>query len=183
MEKVINLGIPHIGELIFESFDTPELLQCLLVSETWKVIAENVLIKKWKGKIFEACKQGETKVVQLLLEHSESETMGLNTTSEHGVNAFGLACYNGHKDVVQLLLDRCEDKNINLNASNINGGTAFRVACQGGHKDIVKLLLNHPITENELNARNNNGDTAFIMACYKGHKDVVQFLLDHIDRG
>ena len=42
MDKVINHGIPHVGELIFESIDTPELFQCRKVSETWKVLAENV---------------------------------------------------------------------------------------------------------------------------------------------
>ena len=61
MEKIINLGIPHVGELIFESIDTTGLIQCLLVSETWKVLAENVLIKRWKGKMLKACKSGETK--------------------------------------------------------------------------------------------------------------------------
>ena len=54
LDKVINHGMPHIGEQIFESIDTPELFQLALVSETWKVLAENVLIKRWKGKIFEA---------------------------------------------------------------------------------------------------------------------------------
>ena len=68
LNEVINLGIPHVGELIFESIDTPELFQCALVSDTWKVLAENVLIKRWKGKMLEACKSGETKLVQLLLE-------------------------------------------------------------------------------------------------------------------
>ena len=63
MDKVINHGIPHVGELIFESIDTPELFQCLLVSETWKVLAENVLIKRWNGKMYEARKKGKTKVV------------------------------------------------------------------------------------------------------------------------
>ena len=37
LNEIINLGIPHVGELIFESIDTPELFQCTLVSETWKV--------------------------------------------------------------------------------------------------------------------------------------------------
>ena len=54
LNKVINLGIPHVGELIFESLDTPELIKCLEVSETWRELAENVLIKKWKGKMNEA---------------------------------------------------------------------------------------------------------------------------------
>ena len=69
LNEVINPGIPHVGELIFESIDTPGSFQCALVSETWKVLAENVLIKRWKGKILEACKNGGTKVVQLLMEH------------------------------------------------------------------------------------------------------------------
>ena len=41
MEKVVNLGIPHVGEKIFESIETPELIKCLDVSRTWKVLAEN----------------------------------------------------------------------------------------------------------------------------------------------
>ena len=84
MDKVINLGIPHVGELIFESIDTPGLFQCALVSATWKDLAENVLIKRWKGKMFEACKNGETKVVQLLLERCSSEESGLNIKDEYG---------------------------------------------------------------------------------------------------
>ena len=51
LNKIINLGIPHVGELIFESINTPELFQFALVSETWKVLAENVLIKRWKGRM------------------------------------------------------------------------------------------------------------------------------------
>ena len=66
MDKVINLGVPHVSKKIFESIDTPELFQCALVSETWKILAENVLIKRWKGKMYKACKNGETKIVQLL---------------------------------------------------------------------------------------------------------------------
>ena len=64
MDKVINLGIPHVSELIFECFDTPGLIKCLEVSQTWRELAENVLIKRRKGKIyikvFEAFKIGET---------------------------------------------------------------------------------------------------------------------------
>ena len=104
MEKVINLGIPHVGELIFKGFDTPGLIKCLEVSQTWKVLAENVLIKRWKGKMLEACKSGETKVVQLLLECCNSEESGLNTKDELGYTPFMWACINGHKDVVKLCL-------------------------------------------------------------------------------
>ena len=52
MEKVINRGIPHVGEKIFRSVDTNGLIQCLSVSSTWKELAENVLLKRWNRKIF-----------------------------------------------------------------------------------------------------------------------------------
>ena len=41
-----NLGIPHVGELIFESTDTPGLVNFLDVSQTWKELDENVLNKR-----------------------------------------------------------------------------------------------------------------------------------------
>ena len=141
LNEVINLGIPHIGEKIFRSIDTPGLKSFLEVSETWKVLAENVLTKRWKGKMFKACKTGETKVVQLLLERCNSEESGLNIKDEDGGTAFMIACYNGRKDVIQLFLNN--SNKIELNARSTTGNTAFMVACQFGGKDAVKLLLEH----------------------------------------
>ena len=86
MDKVINLGIPHVGELIFESITTPELINCLEVSETWKVLAENVLIKRWKGRILQACNRGYIKVVRLLLDNSDQ--IDLNARNSRGQTAF-----------------------------------------------------------------------------------------------
>ena len=147
MEKVINLGIPHVGEHIFENIDTDELLQYLSVSQTWKILAKRVLLKRWKNRMFEACKSGKAKIVQLLLEHSATTELNtrdllieLNATDQYGGTAFMWACLNGHKDVVQLLLNH-PDKTIDLNARYDNGMTAFMLACNNGHKDVVKLLL------------------------------------------
>ena len=96
MENIINLGIPHVGEHIFESINTPGLLNCLEVSQTWKELAENVLIKRWKGKMLEACISGETKVVQLLLERCNSGEIGLNSKDNIGMTVFMWACRTGH---------------------------------------------------------------------------------------
>ena len=41
-----TLGIPHVGELICESTDTPGLVNFLDVSQTWKELDENVLNKR-----------------------------------------------------------------------------------------------------------------------------------------
>ena len=102
MEKIINLDIPHVGEHIFASINTPDLVKFLEVSEAWKALAENVLLKRWKGKMFEACKKGETKVVQLLLENLTSEENGLNTKNEVGMTAFIIACAIGQHLCVRL---------------------------------------------------------------------------------
>ena len=176
MENIINLGIPHVGELIFESFDTPELINCLEVSLNWKVLAENILIKRWKGKMIEACKSGETEVVQVLLERCSSDDSVLKARNENGNTALMLACGEGYKDVVHLLLNHYE--RIELNARSNSGMTAFMWACMKGYKCVVQLLLNYS-DRIELNARSNNGMTAFMWACMNGHKDVVQLLLDH----
>ena len=127
MDKIINLGIPHIGEQIFESIETEGLIEFLKVSETWKNLAENVLIKRWKGKIYEACDRGKTKVVQLLLEHCDADESGLNIKYNHGFTALIVACHNGRKDVVQLLLNNSES-NIDLNARTNQGCTGLMLA-------------------------------------------------------
>ena len=161
MDKVINLGIPHVGELIFESIDTPGLIKCLEVSDAWKVLAENVLIKRWRGKMLEACKSGETKILQLLLERCNVEESELNSKDENGATALMWACLNGHKAVVQLLLDHSE--RIDLNARTKSGWTAFISACENGHKGVVQLLLDRS-KRIDLNARTKSGRTAFISA-------------------
>merc|ERR1712095_44367 len=101
MDKIINHGIPHVAEQIFDNIETQGLIECLKVSESWKVLAENVLIKRWKGKMYEACRNGETKVVQLLLEHCNPEESELNIKYIYGLTAFMAACRYGHKDVVK----------------------------------------------------------------------------------
>ena len=183
MDKIINLGIPHVAENIFESIDTPELVQCALVSETWKVLAENVLLKRWNGKIVEASKCGETKVVQLLLEHSNQ------TDEEHYQFSVALmtATRHGHKDVVGLLLDRSNTNGINICLSarywKILCDPPFMIACINGCKEVVQMFLNFGSNHDiDVNARDKSGDTAFIHACRNGHKDVVQLLLDYSDR-
>ena len=180
MDSIINLGIPHVGELIFESIDTPELVQCALVSETWKVLAERVLLKRWKGRtfaLFEACRSGEAKVVQLLLEYCNN-----GNNQENQLNAgIKAAAIHGHKDVIKLLLNLSEGITININARDIFGNTAFMIACSCGHKDAVQMFLNYSDRNIEVNAIDKRGMTALMDACKNGYKDVVQLLLDHSD--
>ena len=148
MDQVINFGIPHVGELIFESIDTPDLLQCRRVSKTWKALIDNVLFKRWRSndKMIKAFETGLTEIVKILLERIENMEIKLNATDNIGRTAFMLACIFGRKDIVQILLDNLE-RNIDLNARNQWGETAFICACNWGRKDVVKLLVQHSKTK------------------------------------
>ena len=179
MEKVVNLGIPHVGEQIFDSIDTPGLIKCVEVSQTWKVLAENVLMKKWKGKMYEACFSGETKIVQLLLDHFNAEESGLNWRDSSGCTAFMWACIEGHEDIVKLLLDH-SIPNIELNARDNDGFTAFSFACFYRHREVVQLLLDNPTIE--LNGKSRYRQrTGFMYACFGRARDngIVRDLLDY----
>ena len=121
MDKIINLGIPHVGELIFESLEDEELVKCLEVSQTWKILAENVLFKRWRYKIFEACENGKGEVVKILLERLDNENNEWNARDENGETAYYQACQGGHENIVKLFLERYLDKNIDLNAKDNYG--------------------------------------------------------------
>merc|ERR1712062_747554 len=179
MEKVINDRIPHVGEKIFRSVDSDSLIQCLSVSTFRQELAENVILKRWNSKIFEACKSGKTEIVKLLLEHEEIED--INATDQSGGTAFMWACKNGQKDAVELFLNESVySKHLELNTRDNNGCTGFTLACQNREKDVVKLLLDHSCSKNlEVNAREHDGRTALMSACESGYTDIVKLFLNH----
>ena len=102
--------IPETDEEAVQSLEmeSDELMQILKGSknETQKSLAEKVLVKRWKGKMLEACKTGKTEIVQLLLEHYTDEESGLNRKDQNGITPFMHACQNAHKDVVKILLEK-----------------------------------------------------------------------------
>ena len=179
MNKVINLGIPHVGELIFESINTPKLIKFLLVSETWRILAENVLIKrikKFKHKTFEAllwraCDTGRKDVVQLLIHNYPN----LNAKDDSGRTVFMIACKDGREDVVQLIIDY-SGPNIDLNTRDNNGNTAFMLACIYGHKDVVQLLLEHFDHNIDLQAKDKRGKTVLGLDLSNRNKEIIQLL-------
>ena len=147
MDAIINAGIPHILKQIFESTKTVDLIQCLEVSQTWQILAKNVLHKRWRGKMFLACKTGQFEIVKLLSENwGES---GLCVTDRLGRTPLMKSCQYGFVDIVQVLIDHSNDLN-SLNCSDYiacifgadrYGTTPLMVACRYGHDKIVKVLL------------------------------------------
>ena len=169
IDTIINLGIPHVGENIFKSLETKDLIECLKVSETWKILAGNILLPRWKGKLLEACQEGQTEIVELLLDNLE-DADEVTALDGRGKTALILACEHGHRDLVKLLLDH---PRIDINARNISDGeTALICACRKGDRELVKLLLSHPKSENiDINAKDHNHDTAYDVA-----KQIVNML-------
>ena len=140
IENIISFGVPHIGEQIFEDIGTDSLIQCLEVSETWNMMAEKVLLKRWKGQMYKACDAGKTKIVQLLSAHYKSEDSGLDYKDEDSFTPFMLSCAEGHTKIVQTLLEH-SGQHIDLNAKNNYGATGFLIACIRGQTEVVKLLF------------------------------------------
>ena len=190
MENIINVTIPHIGEQIFENIDTKALVRFLSVSETWRDLAENVLLKRWKGKLFKACVEGETEIVKLLLEHSQIGDPEMNATDERGCTAFLFLvarCY-GYNDVAELLLNYDDKKDHGLDKETMDFAQTspsrlpWLAVVVTGYMYTVELLMNHQHNYWKgiaLHSRRNDSMNVFKFACTFGHKDIVQLLLEH----
>ena len=128
MNSIINLGIPHVGEQIFESIGTHELVKYLAVSQSWKTLSETVLFQRWKGNITitKACKNGMTEVVKILLKYSKEESLAdINSKYWLGRDGFLLACKNGHHNIVKFLLNFSDREEINFHTEDLFGHTGL----------------------------------------------------------
>ena len=184
---MINFGIPHIAENIFERFGTRDLINCRKVSRTWEAFAEKILQKRleqWRGKMDLACRCGDIDAVELLLEYSETEGQELNIGAS-GYTAFGSAILSGHKRLVRFLLSHPYGKNIDLNARHGHNGCTklmdiiIKDQFNCDFMGMAKLLLFGPLRANiDINARDKYGWTALTWACFIGNRRMVKLLLD-----
>ena len=176
MEKVINVEIPEIVEKIFVNLDNDALIHCLSVSQSWKILAESVLMKRWSGNLKEACVTGKTEIVKFLLQSDSDSRLNIKDNI-YGRTAFLSACENGDKDVVEVLLEYSDCGQIDFNARDSCERTAFILACCNGHKDIVNLILEYSESKSiDLDARSDNGWTASKWASMSGQKEISDLL-------
>ena len=114
MDRVINIGVPHIAKKIFEHVDIHGLIRCLYVSGTWRQLAEETFVNRLseadengRTPIMLACRFGYTYVLQIILKFSQSQNIDLNCVNYYDMtwkNPFMFACVYGHEDAVKLLL-------------------------------------------------------------------------------
>ena len=185
MDKIINLGIPHVAEQIFEPFGIKDLNECLRVSETWKEIAKEVVVKRWIDKFHLPVYLEATNIVQVLLDNPKCDNINWNKTEgEHvlfhkpvgsfeQVTAFKLACKSGNLKMVKLFLKYSKSRNIDLNAKDKHGYTGFDTACIEGHFNIVKELLS---TSKAYGINLSTKGLVWAITC---NEDMAKFILKH----
>ena len=204
MDKIINLGIPHVGEKIFEHLGMMDLNECLRVSETWKKIVGEVVVKRWKDYFCVPLYYKATEIVQVLLDHPKCDNIDWNAGAKKQASVgyqsdiedwylkafetlipFVSACNSGNLKMVKLFLKYAKRKSIDLNARDF-GNTGFYIACRLGHIDVVKELLdNSKDLGIDLNANpsytnkyldNSNG---LVSALNHKHVEVAKLILRH----
>ncbi|XPS85083.1 putative ankyrin repeat domain protein [Desulfosarcina variabilis str. Montpellier] len=94
----------------------------------------NLLISGVATTLFIASRDGNIKIVKLLLENGVDANMKLN---DKGTTALINASQNGHQEIVKLLLEGGAD----INAVNTDGETAFRQACLMDHVELATYLF------------------------------------------
>ena len=118
--------------------------------------------------IIEACSNGHTHVISLLLKDSRID---INKEDNNGMTGFVYACFYGQSEIVRLLL---QDSRVDVNKGNNDGWTVFMFACFNGHTEIVTLLLQD--SRIDVNKGDEYGKTGFMYACFNGYGGTVSML-------
>ncbi|CAG2199668.1 unnamed protein product [Mytilus edulis] len=159
-----------------------KLCECNLISDELRLISEEKIqiANMYMGTrddgvygMYMACQEGETTIVNMLLENNPN----LDLCDNEGVTALYWACYEGHTAIVKMIIE----KNHQVNICNNNGRSPLYRACVNGYTDIVRLLLE---TDAYIDLCDNFHCSPLYMytlirSCIKNNISIVQLLIDH----
>ena len=111
-------------------------------------------------------KRGNTKVIQLLLDH------GAEQEKEAQCSTLQSLAYHGHVEALQLLLGHGAD----INSQGGKYGNALNAAAYIGRVESMQLLLDHGA---DVNAQGGEHGNALQVAAYTGQVECMQLLLDN----
>ena len=102
---VIHPRFPHIVEKVFAFFDKSTLKICRKVAKPWQNYIDNrnllwnmIVEEQGPNKAFQtASKNGNSKVVEVLIQNSKKFNLDLNSNV---AAAFQMTCKNGHSKMV-----------------------------------------------------------------------------------
>ena len=181
-----NPGLFNVAQNIFLFLDRETLLNCRLVSQSWKTILDNPsfwmkkscgltkkLEKSWK-KLFGLflnddifLEKRAALCLNKMLSHKES----------HFQSPLQIASEFGDLTLVNFIIENLEF----LNQEEENYFQilpAITAAASNGHNEIVKVLINITSKPNEPNSGSKR--TPLHFAAYNGHTEVVRTLINHI---
>ena len=172
----------HITEQIFEKLDGNSLKNCRKVSKSWQECIDNrnilwnkIVEKEDGNKTFQlACKNGHSKMVEMLIKKPAKFNIDLNAKYDEGMTAFHWACTNGYSKIAEMLIQKSTEFNIDLNVKDRWDNTAFHLACENGHSKIAEGLMQKSVELNiDLNAKDEDGRSAFHLACKNGYSKIA----------
>ena len=138
--------------------------------------------KEWNNGMtpwHEACKNGRTETVQLILRNSKDFGIDLNAGNDYGVTAWHLACWNGNAETAELIIKSSKDFGIDLNAKDDFGVRAWNWTCGLGRTETAQLIIKSSKDfVIDLNVGNDYGITAWDEACKYGKPEIVTLIIE-----
>ena len=160
MEEVIS-RFPHIAEICFEELDNYHLIQCKVISQSWKnfieeskfsyirlIAATTNCSKKEVEKIFPKANLEDT--IQLASDVSKGydELRKANIT-DPSLTLFHLAAKRGYLSICQLIIENIEE-----HPTELFGKYPLHLAAENGHFSIRQLVISK--NENTSHSQVNN---------------------------
>ena len=114
-----------------------------------------------------------TKVLNLILRHSEVKRIKFNAVSIGGWTPMHKACYVGNAQGLKLFLEDSNINRIEVNARDEYDRTPFHLACCYGELKIVELLIKYGV---DTKAKDDQGRTPLMVAQERGYIEIVELL-------
>ena len=135
-----------------------------------EVIFYETMIKEKGSDIFKACKDGNLRFVQYLIE---KENIDIEIKGEHEKTPLLCACDNSQLQIVEYLIS----KGANINAKDGDGEYVIHYASKGGLLSTVQYLIENEKVD--INIKNKNNDAPIHIASKYGHLPIVQYLIEN----
>ena len=157
------------GKTAWDLAEKEEIKKLLRKAALRRQVAEQLSNGKTRDALLlEAAAEGETDVVELLIDEYEAE---IEMKDKNGQTPLIQAIAWGHESVVRMLLE----KGANIETTDEDGRTPLIKAAFHGHEAIVRLLLEKGA---KIEAKDNDGDTPLIEAANWRHPSIVRMLLE-----
>ena len=186
MEEVIS-RFTHIAEKIFEELDNYNLIQCKIISESWKnfieeskfsyirlIAASTNCSKEEVKKTFPKANLEETMRLASDVTKVYDELLKIKIY-DPSLTLFHLAAKRGYLSVCQILINGTEEKQC------CSSQTPLHYAAEYGHFSICQLIIEKSQPQ-ENNLRDIEGNFPLHIAAKNGHLSICELLISWIEK-